>query len=88
MLMSSPDEKAISIAHAMSDESGQAPLKFGFEQHDPNDIFTGTNGFSKREHWQAILDAIILYDFNKGVRPLIARRIQNLIDRLQRTSIA
>ena len=84
MLMMIPSESAIAHTEAMSDQSGQAPLKFGFESEDPDTLFADTNGFSKSDHWQSILDTMITFDLKMDVRPLIARRIQNLIDRLQR----
>lgn len=84
MLMMIPPESAILHTEAMSDQSGRAPLKFGFEDHDPDALFADTDGFDKSEHWQSILNTIITYDFSKDVRPLIAQRLQNLVDRLQR----
>lgn len=84
MLMMIPSESAVPYTEAMSDPSGQAPLKFGFESVDPDTLFADTDGFSKSDHWQSILDTIITFDFKRDVRSLIAQRIQNLIDRLQR----
>ena len=84
MLMMIPSESAIPHTQAMSDQSGQAPLKFGFESAGPDTLFADTDGFSISDHWQSILDRIITFDFKKDVRSLIAQRIQNLIDGLQR----
>ena len=84
MLMCIPSEAPISIENAMTDESGRAPLQFGFEQIDEDDLFGATNGFQKSDCWKQILENIISYDFPCDVRPLISKRIENLIDEVDR----
>ncbi|MEQ8854898.1 hypothetical protein [Gimesia sp.] len=82
-VMMIPPEPAIPYTEAMSDQSGQAPLMFGFEEVDPDVLFPDTEDFFKIDHWRSILSAIVTYDFKKDVRPLIAQRIQNLLDQLK-----
>ncbi len=63
---------ALPIEDAKSDGSGWAPLLFGFEEDRHYD-------FMNEEHWSKVLRFCMTFDDSTDVRPLIKRRIDNLL---------
>ena len=83
LLMAIPSESAIPCELAVADSSGRAPMLFGFEEMLPDDIFGGTSGFHESEHWEQVLLKIVSYNYSRDVRPLIQKRIENLVNALR-----
>jgi hypothetical protein len=63
----------IPIDNAKDDESGWSPLLFGIEEE-------GHVDFGNEEHWARVLRRSLTFDDSTDVRPLIKRRIDNLLD--------
>lgn len=63
----------IPVEDATNDESGWTPLLFGFEED-------GHADFGSEDHWAEVLKHCLTFDDSIDVRPLIKRRIDNLLD--------
>jgi hypothetical protein len=74
--MAETPRRPIPIQDAGTDESGWSPLLFGFEED-------GRYNFLSDDHWSQVLDRCLIYDDSIDVRPLIKRRIDNLLDEVQ-----
>lgn len=85
MLIRIPTEAPASIEEARHDPSGRAPLRFGFEDIDEDDLFWLSYRFDDEDHWSQVLDHCITFDYSLDVRPLIKQRIENLVDKVQRS---
>jgi hypothetical protein len=65
---------AIPVADVAQDKSGHSPLLFGFEGNG------GYYNFLSEEHWVEVLKRCLMYDDSADIRPLIKRRIDNLLE--------
>jgi hypothetical protein len=64
---------AIPVADAAQDKSGHSPLLFGFEDG-------GYYNFQSEQHWTEVLKRCLTFDDSADIRPLIKRRIDNLLE--------
>jgi hypothetical protein len=76
MWMAEYPNPPIPVADAVNDTSGRSPLLFGFEED-------GSCNFQREEHWAQLIDRCLTFDDSQDIRPLIKRRIVNLIDDVQ-----
>jgi hypothetical protein len=66
-------DPAIPVEDVSNDKSGMSPLLFGFEED-------GHHNFQSESHWLNVLGACLKFDDSIDLRPLIKRRIDNLIE--------
>ncbi len=68
--------RPIPVEDVSNDDSGWSPLLFGFEED-------GRYDFLSEEHWAKVLERCLTFDDAIDVRPLIKRRIDNLLEDVQ-----